>query len=133
MERVCHARDEEFGPECGKESTRRDESGNTYCALHDYLAAISGELTFPIDATPYEMESHRAAVRALLDLLMCCDPWPVSDKMTEIPIACFATDQAKARGYDDWIIAYHEFKPTLPISEWCQLRNITTQRTKGAT
>jgi len=69
MERICHARDEEFGPECGKESTRRDETGNTYCALHDYLAAISGELTFPIDATQYEMESHRAAVYELAEQL----------------------------------------------------------------
>jgi len=62
MERTCHARDEEFGPECGKRSTRKDETGNTYCANHDYLAAISGELTFPIDATPGEMAKHKADV-----------------------------------------------------------------------
>lgn len=60
MERTCHARDEEAGPECGKPSTRRDETGNTYCGLHNYFAAISGELTFPIDATPLEMARFKS-------------------------------------------------------------------------
>lgn len=62
LNRTCYARDEEFGPVCGRDATRKDESGNTYCSLHDYLAAISGEMTYPIDATPREMAIADAKV-----------------------------------------------------------------------
>ena len=52
--------------------------------------------------------------RALLDLLMCCDPFPVvepiGDDSVEATIKRFADEQSKLRGFNSWIVAYHEFK-----------------------
>jgi len=52
--------------------------------------------------------------RAFLSLLMCSDPWPVGtesgDDGHEILIE-FADKQAKCRGYEDWVVAFHEFQP----------------------
>lgn len=52
--------------------------------------------------------------RAFLDLMMCSDPWPVpvrngidANKVLED----FAHDEALKRGFDGWIVAYHEFNP----------------------
>ena len=49
--------------------------------------------------------------RALLDLLMCSDPWPVGtergDDGQETVIG-LVTEEAMRRGHRDWIEAYHD-------------------------
>jgi hypothetical protein len=49
--------------------------------------------------------------RAFLDLLMCCDPWPVpADSQafdTQKQMHDVANRLADDRGYSDWIDAYH--------------------------
>lgn len=47
--------------------------------------------------------------RALLDLLVCSDPWPVEDddgRSHEL-LNAFANKEAAERGYGSWIEAYH--------------------------
>lgn len=55
-----------------------------------------------------------ANYRALLDLIMCSDPWPVNDNgENQQIIEVMATEEAKRRGFDTWVEAYHKFnKPT---------------------
>ena len=48
--------------------------------------------------------------RAFLNLLMCSDPWPC-DKQSERKMMDFADREAFKRGFDSWIVAYHEFEP----------------------
>lgn len=49
--------------------------------------------------------------RALLDLFMCSDPWPVDDKgENQTYVENLANRESESRGYQDWIEAYHEFK-----------------------
>jgi len=43
---------------------------------------------------------------ALMELLMCCDPWLVGTKNEKI-VKEWADKEARARGYRDWIEAYH--------------------------
>ena len=44
-------------------------------------------------------------------LLMCSDPWPVHDGgNNQIVMEDLADDEAKKRGHDGWIEAFHEFK-----------------------
>jgi len=46
--------------------------------------------------------------RKFLDLLMCCDPYPVTDDPdNHFVMTSLATSEALKRGYDDWIDAYH--------------------------
>ena len=47
----------------------------------------------------------RHEFRALLDLLMVSDPWPL-DKAGEVILKAFADKEAKKRGFDNWIEAY---------------------------
>lgn len=49
------------------------------------------------------MNNHE--FRALLDLLMCADPYPAP--VGEDVLKEFANKQAKGRGFVDWIDAYH--------------------------
>ena len=50
--------------------------------------------------------------RRFLDLLMCCDPWPVDPAGDTQPILeALADDEAGRRGYHGWIEAYHHFRP----------------------
>lgn len=53
--------------------------------------------------------------RAFLDLLMCSDPWPVLLDSGQIILENFANQEAKKRGYETWVVAFHEFK--LPEGE----------------
>ena len=48
-------------------------------------------------------------LKAYLALLMCSDPWPVTDD-PENQSECvgFANDMARACGFTDWIDAYHK-------------------------
>ncbi len=49
--------------------------------------------------------------RAILDLLMCSDPYPVPDDgVGQKILTALANDEAKKRGYGDWVVAYHKFK-----------------------
>jgi hypothetical protein len=48
--------------------------------------------------------------RSFLDLMMCSDPWPASEK-AHAALDGFADRQSKAHGYEDWIEAYHCFEP----------------------
>jgi hypothetical protein len=45
-------------------------------------------------------------LRALLDLLMCSDPYPTCDRGEEI-LKALARRESINRGYDGWIDAYH--------------------------
>ncbi|KKK92390.1 hypothetical protein LCGC14_2703410 [marine sediment metagenome] len=49
-------------------------------------------------------------LRAFLDLLMCCDPWPVDDDTSQDQMTCLADMESAKRGYGDWYTAFHEFK-----------------------
>ncbi len=49
--------------------------------------------------------------RALLDLMMCCDPWPVDDPSNQETVEFFVNATARLYGYDSWYVAFHEFKP----------------------
>lgn len=56
--------------------------------------------------------------RAFLDLMMCSDPWPVVDRDgsdSNAILEGLALDEARARGFDSWIVAYHEFKPVTAV------------------
>ena len=60
-----------------------------------------------------------AEFRAFLDLMMCCDPWPVKadtldhgfvvDELNHNLMLGLADYESKKRGYISWIEAYHEF------------------------
>lgn len=45
------------------------------------------------------------AFRQLLDLLMCSDPEPCPTES----LRNFADDEARDRGFRDWVDAYHRF------------------------
>ncbi len=47
--------------------------------------------------------------RHFLNLLMCSDPWPVSDKTSEPAMISLANREAKLRGFPNWVVAYHDF------------------------
>jgi hypothetical protein len=66
--------------------------------------------------------------RALLDLIMCSDPWPVlrtifkkrgdhvlpypvTDGRSQSAIIKFADKEAKLRKFSNWVVAFHEFEP----------------------
>jgi len=53
--------------------------------------------------------------RAVLDWFMCSDPWPVERDVTigesnHVCVTNWLDREAKARGFDDWVVAFHEFK-----------------------
>ena len=45
--------------------------------------------------------------RALLNLMMVSDPWPLSKEENDI-LEHMLDTEARVRGYDGWIVAYHE-------------------------
>ena len=49
------------------------------------------------------------AYRALLDLLMVTDPWPL-DAASHADILDFADAEAERRGLENWVAAYHSIK-----------------------
>jgi len=51
-----------------------------------------------------------ATFRALLDLLMVSDPWPLQDSESQKLLDDFADSESRARGYDGWVVAYHKFE-----------------------
>lgn len=53
--------------------------------------------------------------RAFLDLMMCSDPWPVTDTGTgdgQDLLLEFASSESRDRGFTDWVTAYHQWKPS---------------------
>ena len=44
-----------------------------------------------------------------LALLMVSDPWPLSDAAKDV-LETLADRESVKRGYENWIVAYHEFK-----------------------
>ena len=52
--------------------------------------------------------------RAFLDLMMCSDPWPIppgsSGDDEQGTLLDLAEKESNARGFDDWIEAYHRFE-----------------------
>ena len=46
--------------------------------------------------------------RTLLDLMMVSDPWQLSEESRSVFEFLLNTESIK-RGYDAWIVAYHEF------------------------
>lgn len=47
--------------------------------------------------------------RALLHLMMASDPWPGTEEENDILIALL-DNESIAHGYDNWIVAFHEFQ-----------------------
>ena len=47
--------------------------------------------------------------RALLDLFMVSDPWPL-DERAEGVVQDLLTSESASRGYGSWVVAYHEHK-----------------------
>jgi hypothetical protein len=47
--------------------------------------------------------------RALLDLMMCSDPWP--EGVDRQAVESFLDFVSQENGFIDWIGAYHAFKP----------------------
>jgi len=45
--------------------------------------------------------------RAFLDLFMCSDPYP-DTKENEAIVRDFLDDEARKRGHENWVVAYHE-------------------------
>lgn len=56
-----------------------------------------------------EYELSHEEFRALLDLYMVSDPWPL-DSDSQDSLRGLLTDEANARGYDSWSEAYHDFE-----------------------
>lgn len=53
----------------------------------------------------------RTQFRALLNLMMCSDPWPISGlsgKLDEDALLAYCDRVAKSLGYNNWIEAYHD-------------------------
>ena len=48
--------------------------------------------------------------RFLLDLFMVSDPWPL-DKQSQDVIENMLDEEAKKRGFDGWVSAFHDYKP----------------------
>lgn len=52
---------------------------------------------------------------AFMELLMCSDPWPLH--WGHGLLNDLADEQARARGFSDWIAAYHEFDRLTPVEK----------------
>ena len=48
--------------------------------------------------------------RCFLDLLMCSDPWPINDEISQNVMMNLADQESHKRRFPDWISAYHVFK-----------------------
>lgn len=60
-----------------------------------------------------QSEMNDIQYRRFLDLMMCSDPWPVTDTGEgdgHQILVDFADEEARKRGYDSWIDAYHQHR-----------------------
>ena len=55
---------------------------------------------------PRPKKMDDAHYRALLDLIMASDPWP--DGVDQDAAIALADEEAKLRGLNSWVVAYHE-------------------------
>lgn len=46
--------------------------------------------------------------KEFLALMMCSDPWPLDGAQSRTILEQFADKEALKRGYENWIVAYHE-------------------------
>jgi len=53
---------------------------------------------------------RREDLRALLDLYMCSDPWPLTTDGSHEAVGGFLDGAARRFGYEGWVVAYHELK-----------------------
>jgi len=50
--------------------------------------------------------------RVLLSLFMVSDPWPLDEDVEgQQALYEFLEDQARERGFENWVDAYHNFQP----------------------
>lgn len=57
-----------------------------------------------------EQELHSAQEYAtLLEWYMVSDPWPLSP-LDDTRMKEMLNREARARGYEDWVVAYHELR-----------------------
>jgi len=52
-------------------------------------------------------------LRALLDLMMCSDPWPDTTANREV-VENLLDNEARERGHDNWVDAYHRLEGQMP-------------------
>lgn len=60
--------------------------------------------------------------RILLDLYMVSDPWPLDDSESNNVIGGLLNRESKKRGFDGWIVAFHQFKLQIGICSECEAR-----------
>lgn len=48
--------------------------------------------------------------RAVLELIMVSDPYPIPEEGHQLKVEAWADKEARARGYGSWIEAYHQIK-----------------------
>lgn len=77
------------------------------------IVAIAG-IKCEVDITalrrrqPYNSSITEDEFRMLLELAMCCDPWPITNKPDSVKLLDALLDrEASTRGYVGWIEAYH--------------------------
>ena len=51
--------------------------------------------------------------KSFLDLMMVSDPWPLDERQHSTMLD-LADEESGKRGYLNWIVAYHEFRRTMP-------------------
>jgi len=52
------------------------------------------------------------AFRLLLDALMVNDPAPQGQMGDDLVLLSLVERESERRGFDNWVVAYHDFKPT---------------------
>lgn len=62
-----------------------------------------------------EQKMKDSHYRALLDLRMCSDPFPESVNLEQVD--ALVNYEAHERDFENWVVAYHEFKPGQDSSE----------------
>ena len=50
---------------------------------------------------------NKQELKYFLELLMCSDPWPLSDNESNNILQKYADEESKRQGFSDWIEAYH--------------------------
>ena len=58
-----------------------------------------------------QFDMNEGQFKALLDLLMVSDPWPL-DEQAHRALLAYANAESGKRGYDGWIHAFHEIDRT---------------------
>ena len=92
---------------CGRPCANANVKIDLCDSCHDRISAAVNAETNHIrgDETAEYLADQR--LRAMLNLFMCCDPWP-ADQIDKEVIEDFLDDQSRSRGYDTWVDAYHQ-------------------------